>query len=46
MGLSVSDAIRMLLTSIAADKALPFDINRVQAIPTPRGHELLPKKLQ
>ena len=29
MGLSVSDAIRMLLTRIAADKALPFDINRV-----------------
>jgi DNA-damage-inducible protein J len=30
MGLSVSDAIRMLLTRIAADKALPFDINRAQ----------------
>ena len=30
MGLSVSDAIRVLLTRIAADKALPFDINRVQ----------------
>lgn len=30
MGLSVSDAIRMLLTRIAADKALPFDINGVQ----------------
>lgn len=29
MGLSVSDAIRMLLIRIAADKALPFDINRV-----------------
>lgn len=29
MGLSVSDAIRMLLTRIAADKALPFDVNRV-----------------
>jgi DNA-damage-inducible protein J len=28
MGLSVSDAIRMLLTRIAADKALPFDVNR------------------
>ncbi|QDQ29287.1 type II toxin-antitoxin system RelB/DinJ family antitoxin [Chitinimonas arctica] len=28
MGLSVSDAIRMLLTRIATDKALPFDINR------------------
>lgn len=31
MGLSVSDAIRILLTRIAADKALPFDINRVQS---------------
>ena len=31
MGLSVSDAIRMLLTRIAVDKALPFDINRVPA---------------
>ena len=29
VGLSVSDAIRMLLTRIAADKALPFDVNRV-----------------
>lgn len=27
MGLSVSDVIRMLLTRVAADKALPFDIN-------------------
>ena len=33
MGLSVSDAIRMLLTRIAADKALPFDVNR--ALPHP-----------
>lgn len=30
MGLSVSDAIRVLLTRIAADKALHFDINRAQ----------------
>lgn len=29
MGLSVSDAIRMLLIRIAADKAFPFDINNV-----------------
>jgi DNA-damage-inducible protein J len=29
MGLSISDAIRMLLTRIATDKALPFDLNRV-----------------
>lgn len=33
MGLSVSDAIRMLLTRIAADKALPFDINRRKVQP-------------
>lgn len=31
MGLSVSDAIRVLLTRIATDKALPFDINRAHA---------------
>lgn len=31
MGLSISDAIRILLTRIAADKALPFDINRVSS---------------
>ena len=30
VGLSVSDAIRILLTRIAADKALPFDVNRMQ----------------
>jgi DNA-damage-inducible protein J len=29
MGLSVSDAIRMLLIRVATDKVLPFDINRV-----------------
>lgn len=29
MGLSVSDAIRMLLTRVATDKALPFDVNGV-----------------
>lgn len=36
MGLSVSDAIRMLLTRIAADKAIPFDINRAQPQPDPK----------
>ncbi|WP_321958123.1 type II toxin-antitoxin system RelB/DinJ family antitoxin [Paraburkholderia bannensis] len=36
MGLSVSDAIRMLLTRIAADKVLPFDVNRAQAQPHTR----------
>lgn len=29
MGLSVSDVIRMLLTRVATDKALPFDVNGV-----------------
>jgi DNA-damage-inducible protein J len=28
MGLSISDAIRMLLTRIATDRAIPFDVNR------------------
>lgn len=31
MGFSVSDAVQMLLTRDAADKALPFDINRAQS---------------
>jgi DNA-damage-inducible protein J len=30
MGMSASDPIRMLLTRIAAGRALPFDINRAQ----------------
>lgn len=46
MGLSVSDAIRVLLTRIAADKALPFDINRGRPSLIPRSNELLPEKLQ
>ena len=29
MGLLVSDAIRMMLIGVAADKALPFDVNGV-----------------
>jgi DNA-damage-inducible protein J len=29
MGLSISDAIRLLLTRTAMDKRLPFDLNRV-----------------
>lgn len=31
MGLSVSDAIRLLLVRIAADKALPFDLRTPNA---------------
>jgi DNA-damage-inducible protein J len=27
MGLSVSDAVRVLLTRVAAEKALPFEVN-------------------
>ncbi|MGC8384873.1 type II toxin-antitoxin system RelB/DinJ family antitoxin [Pseudomonas aeruginosa] len=45
MGLSVSDAIRMLLTRIAADKALSISIV-CRPNPKPRSHELLPEKLQ
>lgn len=33
MGLSVFDVIRILLIRIAADKTLPFDINRAHAKP-------------
>jgi DNA-damage-inducible protein J len=29
MGLSISGVIRMLLIRVAADKAIPFDINRI-----------------
>lgn len=31
MGLSVSDAIRLLLVRVAADKALPFDLRAPNA---------------
>lgn len=31
MGLSVSDAVRVLLTRVAADKALPFEIKAPNA---------------
>lgn len=31
MGLSISDVIRMLLIRVAADKAIPFDINRASS---------------
>ncbi len=32
MGISVSDAVRMLLVRVAAEKALPFDVK----VPNPR----------
>jgi DNA-damage-inducible protein J len=32
MGLSVSDAVRVLLTRVAAEKALPFEVK----VPTPK----------
>lgn len=38
MGLSVSDAIRILLTRVAIDKALPFDVNG----PAPPAHRKTP----
>jgi DNA-damage-inducible protein J len=31
MGLSVSDAIRLMLVRVAADKALPFEVNAPNA---------------
>lgn len=43
MGLSVSDAIRILLTRIAADKALPFDVNRGSSRRIPSSHEASPE---
>lgn len=46
MGLSVSDAIRILLTRIASDKALPFNINPAQPQSEPSNHEALPKAFQ
>jgi DNA-damage-inducible protein J len=33
MGLSVSDAVRMLLVRVAAEKALPFEVNVPNATP-------------
>lgn len=38
MGLSVSDAIRILLTRVAIDKALPFEVN----CSTPPAHRKTP----
>jgi DNA-damage-inducible protein J len=32
MGLSVSDAVRVLLTRVAAEKALPFDVKVPNAV--------------
>jgi DNA-damage-inducible protein J len=32
MGLSVSDAVRVLLTRVAAEKALPFEIKAPNAV--------------
>jgi DNA-damage-inducible protein J len=32
MGLSVSDAIRMMLIHVAAEKALPFDVKVPNAV--------------
>jgi DNA-damage-inducible protein J len=32
MGISVSDAVRMLLVRVAAEKALPFDVKLPNAI--------------
>ena len=46
MGLSVSDAIRILLTRIALDRALPFNINPAQSQSAQSNHEAEPKAFQ
>lgn len=40
MGLSVSDAIRMLLTRVAADKALPFTSTAQSPNRIARNHDI------
>jgi DNA-damage-inducible protein J len=37
MGLSVSDAVRVLLTRVAVEKALPFEVR----VPNARTHEAM-----
>jgi DNA-damage-inducible protein J len=50
MGLSVSGAIRMMLTRVAAEKALPFDVKVPNAVTartlrkTERGEDLVRSK--
>jgi DNA-damage-inducible protein J len=39
MGLSVSDAVRVLLTRVAAEKALPFSVHVPSAETTAAMHE-------
>lgn len=38
MGLSVSDAVRMMLVRVAAEKALPFDVRAPNAITVKAMH--------
>jgi DNA-damage-inducible protein J len=46
MGLSVSDAVRVLLTRIAAEKALPFDLRVPNATRVAAMQEARSEKLQ
>jgi DNA-damage-inducible protein J len=39
MGLSVSDAVRVLLTRVAAEKSLPFEVKTPNATTTAAMHE-------
>ena len=39
MGLSVSDAVRVLLTRVAAEKALPFEVKAPNAATAAAMHE-------
>jgi len=45
MGLSVSDAVRVLLTRVAAEKALPFDVKVPNATTVAAIREARPSKL-
>jgi DNA-damage-inducible protein J len=45
MGLSVSDAVRVLLTRVAAEKALPFDVKVPNATTTAAIREARTGKL-
>jgi DNA-damage-inducible protein J len=46
MGLSVSDAVRVLLTRVAAEKALPFDVKVPNATTTSAIREARAGKLR
>lgn len=45
MDLFVSDDIRILLTRIAADKTLRFDVDRVPPFSERKSHDVVPEKI-